>query len=470
MINATYDVRVYKIERRKNKSGKVTSYRVPWQTAGKLRKASFPKEAQADAYRSSLLIAARNGEPFSTLTGEPISWSRAAAVEMSWYGFACKFVDMKWKASSANYRQDIARALAAATPAMFAGDRGRPDGKQLRHALKRWAFNTKQRDEATGETAAALRWLAANTKPVSTLTEAQAVRDLLEAATTRLDGKRSATSTILRHKTILQNALDYAVELKLLERNPIKELKWKRPRTSSEVDRRSVVNHAQARALLAAVATQEPSGRRLRAFFAVMYYAGLRPEEAVNLRAFNVVLPPLVENPETGRMEEPADGWGELSFAEAAPFAGREWTDDGALREVRPLKHRPDGHTRTVPCPPELVRILRAHLAEFGDGPGGRLFYGVQGGELPTITYRRAWIAARSEALTAAEISSPLARRVYDLRHACVSTWLNAGVPATQVAQWAGHSVEVLLRTYAKCVAGQDETARRRIADALRET
>ncbi|GAA3125665.1 hypothetical protein [Streptosporangium carneum] len=42
---------------------------------------------------------------------------------------------------------------------------------------------------------------------------ADAVGDLLEAATTRLDGKRSATSTVLRNKTILQNAPDYAVEL-----------------------------------------------------------------------------------------------------------------------------------------------------------------------------------------------------------------------------------------------------------------
>ncbi|GHH63730.1 integrase [Streptosporangium violaceochromogenes] len=470
MINTTYDVRVYKIEKRKNKNGKVTSYRVVWQTAGKWWKTSFPKEAQADAYRSSLLIATRKGEPFSTLTGEPVSWSRAAAVEMSWYDFACKFTDMKWKASSANYRQDIARALTAATPAMLAGDRGKPDDKALRHALKRWAFNAKQRNEATGDTASALRWLAANTKPVSALTDPQSVRSLLDTATTRLDGKRAATSTVLRNKTILQNALDYAVELKLLTRNPIKDMKWKRPQNSYEVDRRSVVNHAQARALLAAVEAQEPSGRRLKAFFAVMYYAGLRPEETVNLRTHNVILPALAENPATGRMEELSDGWGELSFAEAAPFAGREWTDDGALREVRSLKHRPDGHTRTVPCPPELTRILRAHLAEFGDGPEGRLFYGVRGGELPTITYRRAWAAAREKALTPAEAASPLAKRVYDLRHACVSTWLNAGVPATQVAQWAGHSVEVLLRIYAKCIAGQDEAARRRISDALRET
>ena len=63
--------------------------------------------------------------------------------------------------------------------------------------------------------------------------------------------------------------------------------------------------------------------------------------------------------------------------------------------------------------------------------------------------------------------ASPLARRPYDLRHAAVSTWLNAGVPPTQVAEWAGHSVAVLLQVYAKCLAGQEDTARRRIAAAL---
>ena len=47
------------------------------------------------------------------------------------------------------------------------------------------------------------------------------------------------------------------------------------------------------------------------------------------------------------------------------------------------------------------------------------------------------------------------------------SNLLNAGVPATQVAEWAGHSVQVLLRVYAKCVDGQDEAARQRITDAL---
>ncbi len=82
---------------------------------------------------------------------------------------------------------------------------------------------------------------------------------------------------------------------------------------------------------------------------------------------------------------------------------------------------------------------------------------------------RRAWIKAREAALTTAEQGSPLARRPYDLRHACLSTWLNGGVYPTQVAKWAGHSVDVLLRIYAKCVAGQDKLAKRRISEALRQ-
>lgn len=468
MKDITYDVRIYKTEVYKGK--KITTYYVRWKVGKQLWRKPFRNAAQADTYRGEIQAAARKGEAFSLLTGEPVSWSRAARPDMSWYSFACRFVDMKWKSASAKYRADIARALTAATPAMLAGERGKPDDLALRTAMRRWGFNTKQRDKAPAAVADALCWLSANTRPVSVLADDPVlVRTLLDTATSRLDGKRAATSTVLRNKTILQNALDYAVELKLLPENPLKGIKWRVPKVSHEVDRRSVVNHAQARALLAAVEAQKPSGKRLVAFFALMYYAGLRPEEAVNLRDHNVILPPLALNEETGEWEEPGE-WGELRLAKAAPFAGREWTDEGTLREERALKHRADGHTRLVPIPPALVRILRAHMAEpYGRAVDGRLFSGVRGGELPSITYRRVWAKARRAALTPEEAASPLARRVYDLRHACVSTWLNAGVPPTQVAEWAGHSVEVLLRIYAKCIVGQDEVAKRRIADALRE-
>ncbi len=48
-----------------------------------------------------------------------------------------------------------------------------------------------------------------------------------------------------------------------------------------------------------------------------------------------------------------------------------------------------------------------------------------------------------------------------------MSTWLNGGVPPTTVAEWAGHSVEVLLRIYAKCLDGGDAEIRRRVQAAL---
>lgn len=71
--------------------------------------------------------------------------------------------------------------------------------------------------------------------------------------------------------------------------------------------------------------------------------------------------------------------------------------------------------------------------------------------------------------LPPAVAASPLASRPYDLRHSALSTWLNAGVDPTEVAERAGNSVEVLLTRYAKCLDGRQDVANRRIEDLLRE-
>nr|WP_307871732.1 hypothetical protein [Micromonospora sp. U21] len=116
-----------------------------------------------------------------------------------------------------------------------------------------------------------------------------------------------------------------------------------------------------------------------------------------------------------------------------------------------------------MPACPELVRILRRHLREHCQDTNGRMFNatGARPAPVSKSTYLRAWRQARGATLTPAQQRSPLAHRPYDLRHAAMSLWLNAGVPATQVAQWAGHSVHVLLKVYASCIDGQDEAARR---------
>jgi integrase len=100
-------------------------------------------------------------------------------------------------------------------------------------------------------------------------------------------------------------------------------------------------------------------------------------------------------------------------------------------------------------------------------GPEDLLFQGEKGGVLAGSVYRRAWRTARKSVLTERQYASPLARRVYDLRHTCLTEWLNAGVPPAQVAAWAGNSVAVLLTTYALCISGQDADLKKRIEAAL---
>lgn len=46
-------------------------------------------------------------------------------------------------------------------------------------------------------------------------------------------------------------------------------------------------------------------------------------------------------------------------------------------------------------------------------------------------------------------------------------TWLNAGVAPSQVAEWAGHSVDVLLKIYAKYIDGDVAHNRAKIDQAL---
>lgn len=104
---------------------------------------------------------------------------------------------------------------------------------------------------------------------------------------------------------------------------------------------------------------------------------------------------------------------------------------------------------------------------------GGRsghrsLFRSLRGNVVNASSYTRVWAEAREIALTPAQVGSPVAGRPYDLRHAAVSLWLNARVPAPEVAARAGHSVDVLLKVYAKCIDGQAASVNARIQQALR--
>jgi len=452
---SSYDVRIWPIREHKGrdrKTGKARStYRVRWRVARREFGKSYQTSALAESFRSKLITAQREGTAFDEATGLPEPMARALNTR-TWYEHAVAFVDMKWPRAAGKHRRSIAEALATVTPALLSTDRGVPAEKDIRRALYGWAFNKARRNTAPADVATTLRWLASNTIRLTELTDAALVRKALDLLALRLDGKPAAATTIARKRAVFYGALRYAVELRLLDGHPMDYVQWTTPKSEDEVDRRVVVNPKQARALLDAVRDREP---RLAAFFACMYYAALRPAEVLHLRA--------------DECELPAKGWGWLRLTGSTQHVGHDWGEGGNVREDRELKHRGKNATRDVPAAPALVRMLRWHLNEYGAAPDGRLFHatGYRRGAVSLGTYTRAWRQARAAALTEAQQRSPLAKVPYHLRHAAVSLWLNAGVPATQVAEWAGHSVHVLLKVYAKCIDGQDEAARRRIETAL---
>lgn len=128
-----------------------------WRVDGALFRESFKKEVQADSFRSDLGAAANKAKAFSTQTGRPLDWSRAAN-RMAWYDFATSCVDMKWKDASAKHRADIARVLMLITLRFFTTERGKPGDEALRRALSRWGFNTKQRPAAPPDAAEVSQW------------------------------------------------------------------------------------------------------------------------------------------------------------------------------------------------------------------------------------------------------------------------------------------------------------------------
>ena len=131
-MNTTYDVRIWKTKVYEGKRG--NTYYVRWVVVGKEWKEGFKTSALAESFRSDLVAAARKGEAFDTETGLPVSMQRSTR-EMSWYEFACAFVDMKWPRVAATTRRTHAEAMTALTPLMFSSKRGKPDDKLIRAAL-----------------------------------------------------------------------------------------------------------------------------------------------------------------------------------------------------------------------------------------------------------------------------------------------------------------------------------------------
>ena len=444
----SFDVSMYAIRRR---TGRRRPFEARWQVAGRSRSKSFITKKLADSYRAELVRAARMGLDFDPLTGEPTEWNIPEPTIVTWYEEATAYALMKWPSLAAHSRASVAEALATVTPALtLPGGCDRPGPRELRTALYQHAFNPARPAEPGSGAAQVLDWAQQASLPVGCLSEPAVLRTALEALTLRLDGGRAAANTIIRKRAVLHGTLSYAAEGGLLPGNPLDNLSWRVPQSSAALDPAVVASPDQVAALLDTVARIRPE---LAAFFGCLYFAALRPEEAVALRYADCLLP--------------GSGWGMLRLAAAAPRTAVAWTDTCSSHERRGLKHRPDGAIRMVPAPPVLVAMLRAHHAAYGGAPDGRLFPGTRGGPLSESLYGRAWHSARIRALGPELAASGLARRPYDLRHAALSSWLNARGDPAQIAARAGNSVAVLLTVYTHCVHGHDDLLNQQISRVL---
>ncbi|SEO22268.1 tyrosine-type recombinase/integrase [Actinacidiphila rubida] len=451
------DVKVWGVRKRNTQKG---SYDVRWSVAGRVFSDSFRTKGLADNFRSKLMRAMRDGDEFDAESGLPESMTEKKS-PLSWYDFALKYLAMKWPHAAPNTRNSINESLVTATLALLDDRPGRPANDVLRTALRNWAFvlpGPADR-EIPAEIGNALHWAAKAARPLSDLADPVIGRAVLDSLKLKMDGTAAAAETVRRKRRTLVNAAHYAVDLGEFRENPLTVIRWQKPKVSTDVDPRVVANPEQARALLVALSYvggySRARGRRLVGLFAAMYYGGLRPAEAVGLAETDLVLPD--------------SGWGSALLHRTRPIVGKQWTDSGESHDDRGLKNRPAEAVRRVPIPPHLVTVLREHVDTFGTAEDGRLFFSETGGVVASSTYSRAWKEARALALPPAAAASPLARRPYDLRHSALSTWLNAGVDATEVAERAGNSVEVLLSRYAKCLDGRQEVANGRIEELLRE-
>ncbi|MFF4624786.1 tyrosine-type recombinase/integrase [Nonomuraea jabiensis] len=436
------------------KKPRIVSHTVRWTVGNREKSSTFKTKGLAESFLSDLRQAAKKGEAFDLETGLPTSMVKAKDAR-TWYSFAVAYVHAWWPHAAAKSREGMTDALANITPVLTKDVAGRPDDEVIRKALREYSFLPEDRRPApSSEISKAVRWIEAASLPLSVLEEAKHTRAVLEALALRMDGKAAATSTYRRKRAVFHHVLEYAVELEELSANPLHKVKLRKIKATGEIDRRSVVNPSQARELLAAVTYVGRSrGQMMMAMFACMYFGGLRPGEASALRQKDCHLP------ETG--------WGRLTLEKTMPETNSRYTDSGESRDERGLKHREQKATRLVPIPPELVKILRQHIREHGVAEDGRLFRTSSGKPFPGSTVSKVWREARTYAFTPDQVASPLAGRPYDLRHAAVSLWLNAGVHAPEAAERAGHGVDVMLRVYAKCIDGQREVANQRILDAL---
>lgn len=459
----------------KPRTGSRTGWRVRWMVAGREHNVTLPEEA-AKSFHASLEAAWKtHGEAFDIVSGLPVSMALAELqkVQQERAAVTCiaamtEYIDTKWEEASGHHRRNLAEVLMWAAIALLPSAHSQHQAVAARRALRTRQFNPVRRDGASTEDQRWMAWAQKHSPSVEYLADLANVRNVLADMQRQFNGKPRSANCKRRARSALNGFLEYAAEQQYVSTNQVASIRRGKKSSSGAIDRRRCANGEQKDALIENVRGLT-NGWRYAPYFGLQAYGGLRPEEAIDVRAEDLELPGGIRGAKLDELT-PAqmECWSRLHVHETASVVGSMWTDSGEVRDDRGLKMRERGEVRVIDCEPKLTKLLIKHQLHpnWVPGPQGQLCTGPGGGPLADSTCRRKFHEARNAMLTPAQQATVLLKRQYDLRHSCISEWLADVGDPTIVAEWAGHSVAVLLRVYAKCIDGRQEVAKRRIMEA----
>jgi len=418
-----------------NRPGRKRPWLVRWKVGVRTHSKGFPTKTAADNFRAQILSAANAGVSFDRETGEPVAWTQTELSVADWCG---RWFTGEYPTWAPHTRKNHAQALGKVLPLIVkprATDA--PDG--IHNRIEGWLSGKETMP----------RWLSRSSLPLADLTTERCVAILREIEAIKVvDRKASrvtpgtmkpiAASDIKRNTKTIKAALNHAVRVGLITSNPWPATTARRKAlaVTIQVDESTLPTPTQAIELLDAIPNHQPSSHGYKVLMSCIYYMGLRPSEARALTIENLTLP--------------KQGWGKARVRETIQDAGSRWTAESEMVGL------PKTGARDVPVPPLLVQILRDWI---GDRTEGLVVQTKSNNPVGISNLDR---AMRRVADGMGHDWSP-----YDLRHACATLWLSAGVPIREVANRLGHSPEVLLSTYAGVLTGDEAYANRKIEGAL---
>jgi integrase len=421
-----------------NRPTKRKPHGVRWVVDGKPYSRWFLTKAPAGRFRSRIIGAHEDGERFDPATGEPESWRPDEGGRIPVYDWARRWLADEWPELAPRSRDSYVEALSRFVPLAVADDAPPPP-----KGTWRWLDGMLRPGAELGDDDEALereRWLR---KWGLTLHDLD--RPLLARVDVELgvgaEGRQLGAATAGRFRKYSRTCIRRAVELEKIPVDP-----WPQPRRGRSrrkanrvveaVDIRGLPNPGGMRAILAALLerSQPYTGWIWYGLSGIGYYGGLRPSETIMLRRRAIHLAYL-----------PAGGWSLIEVVEA---------DDGYDNSADPKTGN-----RVVPLPPAGTALVYEFLAAHPVAPDELMFRTKKGTRPSLSSWRRA--LRRACCHVGAEVLTP-----YDLRDACATTMLSAGVPLGRAALWLGHSVKTLVAHYIQALDGDDQNAFERIEQA----